>query len=553
MRERVPSPAAMWARLVAGALVVGLVVFGAVGVLGPVVLAAGADAWGGWAAWSALAFAVMTAAVMSAAAVVVRRARLLYLAVVRARQHPMEDAPPPSEAALRDAFDAPRWLARTTGLVLVGALLVHALFLPPAAGGGRPALVLLAGGGLTLGLLPTAWLWQRAMWPWLEPVPPSDVPLRTDRTVALPVTLAVGTGLLGSSLVAMAVWTSHAAADGSPRASGAVPALLVGLAVLGLLVLAWARREGQRVARDLRALGEDVDALRRRQDASAAGEGALHTQDAARLSQQVAALADRHARSLAEEADARRAIEEVQRLKSRFMAYVSHDLRSPLNSIKGFAEILARGTDGPLDPAQHESVDMIRTAGDELLRLVNDILDAAKLESGHLSLRRRWIPSVEILTEAVRQVGSLIGRRDIEIVTELEPGLPPVHVDRDRVVQAVESIFAHVVRVMAKGTIRLRAGVLGGQDGGEGHLRVEVIDESGGLGPEDRERLFEAFRAVREPSGRRIGGLGLGLSLARGLVVAHGGDVWCERRDRGGEAAVTAFCVSLPLTMGDGA
>jgi signal transduction histidine kinase len=546
-------PRAMWLRLVWSGLGPGALVCAGIVILGAFAVGPALGPWDDLVAVTGALFALLTAAVVLAATVVVHRTRPLYRALVRARDVDEPNAPPPSEAALRDAFDAPRWMGWATGILLVGALVAHGsglLLLPGALAGRRLVYDLLAGGMLALGSLPVALLWQRTMWRWLEAVPPSEVPLAMHNTVVTRMAAAGGLPLLGVLLVGIAVLAGHV---GATPGWGMGPWAGVGasLATLGLVALVLARGAGRALAQDLRGLCARIVRVREGAgDAGPTGGAVCRTGAIAGIAREVGGLADRHAQSVAEEAAARRAIEEVQQIKGRFMAYVSHDLRSPLNSIKGFAEILARGTDGPLEPAQRESVDMIRQSGDELLRLINDILDSAKLEAGRLELRTRWIPSVEILTEAVRQVRGLLVGREIQIVSELEPGLPPVHADRERVVQAVVGILAHVVRGMRQGIIRLRARVVPGPDGRPRDLRVEVIDEGASLRREDRERLFEAFRAVREASGRRIGGLGLGLSLARGLITAHGGDVWYEGRGPG--AGGTTFCVSLPLTMGDG-
>ncbi|MFW5876881.1 MAG: sensor histidine kinase [Myxococcota bacterium] len=556
MKRDLPTPAAMYGRLVAAGLSVGgLVVAGAVPLgrrVGP--LPQGGEG-GDLARLALILFVLLAVAVMVAAAVVVRRTTSLYRALLRAGPPEDAEAPPPSVAALRDAFEAPRWMAGVTGAFLVGAIALHlsgSLLWPELLGGRRVVFDLVAASLLALGAGPATLLWRRSMWGWLGHVDPLDVPRAGRASVRRRLTLAVGTPVLALVLAALAVLLAGAQAPGIELPPPLVLGVGVALAGVGVAALVASRVLAWQLARDLRVVeGRVLQAL---EPAGAPGPPA--SRPAPRhaavtgLCRRVDELAARHARSVAEEERAREAIEEVQQLKSRFMAYMSHDLRSPLNSIKGFAEILARGTDGPLTEGQHESVAMIRESGDALLRLVGDILDSAKLEAGQLDLVPRWIPSVEILTEAVREAKELGGGDDLQIVTELEPGLPPVHVDRERIVQAVSGILIHVARSMPKGTIRLRARVVGGDRDGEAsrHLRVEVIDESASLGPDDRERLFETLRAIREPSGRRIGGLGLGLSLARGLVTAHGGDVWYERYgDRG-----TSFCASLPLTVAEG-
>lgn len=188
---------------------------------------------------------------------------------------------------------------------------------------------------------------------------------------------------------------------------------------------------------------------------------------------------------------------------------------------------------------------MIRRSAHDLLRLVTNILDSARLEAGKLQLRRAWTPSVEILTEAVSEGRRLIADRPLQIEAELQPGLPPVHVDADRAVQAVIGLFTHAAHAMDSGTIRLVARVAYGPPGpASEYLRVDVLDEGAGIREADQERIFEAFRELQEPSGKRIGGLGLGLALARDLVQAHGGDIWFESEPGQG----TTFTVALPLT-----
>ncbi|MEM9191835.1 MAG: HAMP domain-containing sensor histidine kinase [Myxococcota bacterium] len=242
----------------------------------------------------------------------------------------------------------------------------------------------------------------------------------------------------------------------------------------------------------------------------------------------------------AEETRAAQSIEELQATKTRFLASMSHDLRSPLNAILGFSELLQDARE-ELTDAQRTSVKTIARSGEELLTLLNNVLDSARLAAGRLVIRREWTPSVEILTEAVRRGQMLVEGAPLEIQSELQPGLPPVYVDRERIVQAVLCLFAHAVRAMDQGTIQLIAEVAYAEHD-ESQVRVAVIDRSKGIRVEDAERIFQAFRKIAEPSGRRIGGLGLGLALAKDLVNAHGGDIWADSKPHQG----TTFTVAIP-------
>ena len=261
--------------------------------------------------------------------------------------------------------------------------------------------------------------------------------------------------------------------------------------------------------------------------------------------ERVDAEAERMIRPHRVQADREEEAERGRQLRTRFMAAMSHELRSPLNSVVGFAQVLERELSGPLTPDQRESVAMVRRSAEELLTVLTDVLDLARLEAGRLSIQPSWVPSVEILTEAVRRGQVLVAGRDIVIEPELQPGLPPVHVDEGRVVQSVVALFRSAALRLRGGTIRLRARVASGPPGPTEQVRVEIRDILGALPRAEAEAIFDAFREIREPRGRRLGGLGMALSLARALVRLHGGDVWAA--DAGGE---TVLCVALPIGEG---
>ena len=244
-----------------------------------------------------------------------------------------------------------------------------------------------------------------------------------------------------------------------------------------------------------------------------------------------------------EDAAAQDPIAEARELRTRFMASMSHELKSPLNSIVGFSQVLEGGLDGELSAGQRESVAMIRAAAEELILLLTDILDLARLEAGKLALHRQWTPSVEILTDAIQRARAFVQGQDVQIEAELQPGLPPVHVDKHRIVQAVVGLFRNVAPSLVKTTIRLRARVASGPPGPSRHLRVEVHDALGAIPHERIERIFEAFQEVSTPSGRRLGGLGMAITLSRGLVRMHGGEVWADSSPEAG----TVLCVAIPL------
>ncbi len=320
-------------------------------------------------------------------------------------------------------------------------------------------------------------------------------------------------------------------------------ALTPRLLVLGLLAPAAAAlfyRYG-------RALERDVDVARvrvmRMQDGPSplvtpvVTSPVVETSEGLRIVHGIASLVETHRRQLGEERDARTSITESQRLKTRFMAYMSHDLRSPLNAILGFTDLLVTGSD-PLNAEQRESLDTVRHAADDLLRLVTQVLDTARLEAGKLKLVSGYVPVAPLISAGMGGARRTTETLGIELDTRVEPGVPPVFVDAARMQQALLGLVLHWAHTSApRSPIALRASRAKGPPGPEAQVRI-FVDAPGMDAPSDPSQLFEAFRFSRRESGMHAGGLGLGLSLARALVEAQGGAIWFE--------APGTVCVALP-------
>jgi len=470
------------------------------------------------------------------------RVRPLLRGSVRA----LREGIPPSRAATADLLDAPNALLRFQVAWVLTYATLEALDLLPGTGvDPATARSIAAGiaGGVGLLILPATVAWRAILRRVLEPFPPALVWIPLGHTLACRTAILAGTGIGALGLLGI----SAALAVGGAHALAPLPlsAAVLWVGLMGVLAARSAHRRARLDARALHLLAERVEAAQTAEDAAAVGRG-IDGPLVEVLAGKVAALGRRY-RDVARDEDlARRSLEELLVSKTRFMASMSHDLRSPLNSILGFSELLLSGADGSLPAPQRESLRAVQRSGRDLLEVLNDVLDAARLDAGRLPLRRAWTPSVEILTEALAKGRELANERNIEVVSQVQPGLPPVWVDRDRVVQAVVCLFRHLARAMDGGVLRLFAGV--GDDGRGGRqLRVDLVDEHGEIRDADRERLFQAFRAVKGPRGRRVGGLGLSLSLARSLARAHDGDVWFENDPARG----TVFSVGIPVAGPD--
>lgn len=249
------------------------------------------------------------------------------------------------------------------------------------------------------------------------------------------------------------------------------------------------------------------------------------------------------ARGREREIDAREA---AQRMRDLFLASMSHDLRSPLNGILGFVAILQKAPD--LSPAQLESLAIIERRGRELLELIENILDAAKIEANRLELAPDFVEPSEVVAEIVRRGRELAleksaqaGHR-VDVVGELDPGLGAVWVDGARLTQAIWNLVSNAVKFVDDGTIRVRF-ARGRSERGEPLVRIEVVDAARAIPEKDLAQIVDVFH---EPlRSRRHGGFGLGLSLTRALVELHGGKLSIDSSPERG----SVFTLRIPLEV----
>jgi signal transduction histidine kinase len=230
-------------------------------------------------------------------------------------------------------------------------------------------------------------------------------------------------------------------------------------------------------------------------------------------------------------------LREVDRMKSEFLANMSHELRTPLNSILGYAELILMDMEEEFDPETLEDMQSIYKNGKHLLSLINDILDLAKIEAGRLTLNFEPV-EVEFLLEDVRNnTASLFVSKPVEMLIDVEEGLPAIQADSVRVKQILNNLVANGVKFTEEGHVRLHAFKEG--DG----VCIEVEDTGMGISEEDLETIFERFRQVDGSFTRRAEGTGLGLSITRHLVHMHGGSV--DVRSKLGQGST--FIVRLPF------
>ncbi len=257
---------------------------------------------------------------------------------------------------------------------------------------------------------------------------------------------------------------------------------------------------------------------------------------------QQAFLEQREARLQAEEERRRaeasfRVAQEANRAKDEFLMTLSHELRTPLTSILGWARLLP--TMKPEDQEFADAVGSINRSAQLQARLIDDVLDVSRIVSGKLRLTVEDVEIEEVLASAVETVSPSADAKMIRIETTFGPQLGSIVADATRLQQIVWNLLTNAVKFTPKsGRIMLRARRTAS------HLQVDITDSGAGIDPRFLPHVFEPFRQAENPNTRVHGGLGLGLSIVRYLVEAHGGTVAAESagRDQG-----STFTVTLPL------
>jgi K+-sensing histidine kinase KdpD len=254
-------------------------------------------------------------------------------------------------------------------------------------------------------------------------------------------------------------------------------------------------------------------------------------------------LAGRHVAQVAERArllerlEAERLVVETERLRTALLSSVSHDLRSPLAAVIGAASSLTAYGERLSDAERHELLESIRSESERLDRYIQNLLDMTRLGSGPIQLRRGWIGLDELLASAAGRLRKLFP--DIDLVVEIETGLPPLHVHAALVEQALFNVLENAAKFSPAGEpIRVRAR----REPGE-RLTVDIVDRGPGIPEAERAKVFDLFYTAARGD-RAPAGTGLGLTIVRGMIGAHGGKVAALPGDGG---TGTTIRLTLPL------
>jgi PAS domain S-box-containing protein len=233
---------------------------------------------------------------------------------------------------------------------------------------------------------------------------------------------------------------------------------------------------------------------------------------------------------------------EVDRMKDEFVSIVSHELRTPLTSIRGSVQLVLDEAHAVPDPEHRALLQIALNNCERLVRIINDILDVSKIESGNLSLRCKAAHVAELVRQSVDVVATPARNARVTLDVNIPANIRPVLVDPDRIVQALVNLLSNAVKFApTDSTVTVSA------TGSDHMVTIAVADQGEGIAPENLNRLFRKFQQVDSSSSRRKGGTGLGLAITKALVEQHGGRIFVDSELGKG----TRFSFTLPTATAD--
>ena len=243
---------------------------------------------------------------------------------------------------------------------------------------------------------------------------------------------------------------------------------------------------------------------------------------------------------LDEKADHLRRADEM---KSRFLSNMSHEFRTPLNSIRGLSRLLLERLDGELTQEQEKQVEMIDKSAGDLTTLVDDLLDLAKIEAGKIDVRPVEFSMANLFSALRGMLRPLLVGEDVKLVFEEPDSCPPLFTDEGKVSQILRNFISNALKFTERGEVRVRAFC---SDDGD-RVTFTVADTGVGIALADQTRIFEEFTQVANPLQGRVKGTGLGLPLCRRLARLLGGEVFVHSEPRFG----STFTATLPTRFSE--
>jgi len=241
-------------------------------------------------------------------------------------------------------------------------------------------------------------------------------------------------------------------------------------------------------------------------------------------------------------ADKNKELARLERLKSEFISIVSHELKTPLTSIKNSLDIVSGGKTGDITDSMKKFLDMAKRNVKKLSRIINDLLDMSKIEAGKMDYSFKVISVPSVISDVTQSLSQIALQKDLSLNVETETDLKTVYADPDRIEQVLSNLISNAIKFSPdKGVIRISAKMINADDietedcfkaqinqlEGD-YVQICVSDQGIGIAKDDLEHVFDKFEQIENSLSREVGGSGLGLSIAKQLISAHKGAIWCD-------------------------
>lgn len=233
-------------------------------------------------------------------------------------------------------------------------------------------------------------------------------------------------------------------------------------------------------------------------------------------------------------------LRQATELKSRFLAYMSHEFRTPIGAIQSIARILQDQVDGPLTAEQEKQVRFIQTTSAEFADMVNDLLDLAKVEAGRIDVSPAWFEMVDLFSALRGMFKPVITNPDVVLIFEEPQNVPKLFSDDRKLAQILRNFISNALKFTQHGEIRVSARRVS-----DTAVQFAVADTGIGIAPEFHHAIFQDYSQIDSPIQKRLRGTGLGLSLSKRLAEILGGDVAMESEPQKG----STFYVTIPISV----
>jgi signal transduction histidine kinase len=227
-------------------------------------------------------------------------------------------------------------------------------------------------------------------------------------------------------------------------------------------------------------------------------------------------------------------------LKSRFLAYMSHEFRTPISAIRSLSRLLLDRLDGPLTEEQEKQIQFIQTTASEFSEMVDDLLDLAKVEAGRVEISAAWFDMVDLFSALRGMFKPVLTNPDVALVFEDPPQTFQLYTDDKKLSQILRNYISNALKFTMKGEVRVAV-----SQSGEDSITFSVSDTGIGIDEQFHHAIFHDFAQLDSPIQKRLRGTGLGLSLSKRLAELLGGSVGLESRLGAG----STFFVTVPLRL----